>query len=120
MAKSKNETSASEDPVALGQAFLQQFEEAGLGPLRWMGTAWLEAMADMNSEVVNFVAERIREDAKTQHELLHCKSAEELQKAQVAFFEKAYQQYTAETGKLVKMSLDMLPTAMKDTKHTPV
>ncbi|MCK0097363.1 phasin family protein [Yoonia sp. F2084L] len=120
MAKSKKETSASEDPVALGQAFLQQFEDAGLGPMRWMGTAWFEAMADMNSEVVNFVSERIKEDVKTQHELLHCKSAEELQKAQLAFLEKAYQQYTDETGKLVKMSLDMLPTAKAGTKGTPI
>lgn len=120
MANSKKETSASEDPVAIGQAFLQQFEDAGLGPMRWMGTTWFEAMADLNSEVVSFVAERIKEDVKTQHTLLHCKSAEELHKAQVAFLEKAYQQYTDETGKLVKMSLNMFPTAMKDTKDTPL
>jgi hypothetical protein len=120
MATSKKETTSSEDPVALGQAFLQQFEDAGLGPLRWMGTAWFEAMADMNSELVTFVSDRIKEDVKTQHKLLHCKSAEELQKAQVAFLEKAYQQYTDETGKLVKMGLDMLPSAMTDTKDTPI
>lgn len=120
MAKSKKETTASEDPVALGQAFLKQFEEAGLGPMRWMGTAWFEAMADMNSEVVNFVAERIKQDVKTQHELLHCKSAEELQKAQMAFLEKAYEQYTDETGKLVKMSMEMFPNVMKETKDTPL
>lgn len=120
MANTKKETSTSEDPVALGQAFLQQFEDAGLGPLRWMGTAWFEAMADMNSEVVNFVADRIKEDVKTQHELLHCKSAEELQKAQLTFLDKAYKQYTDETGKLVKMSLDLMPTAAKGTKGTPL
>ncbi len=120
MAKSKNETTISDDPVALGQAFLQQFEDAGLGPMRWMGTSWLEAMADLNSEVVSFLADRIREDVKTQHELLHCKSAEELQKAQFAFLEKAHQQYTAETGKLVKMGLDMFPGKIKYTKDTPL
>ena len=120
MANSKKETSTSEDPVAIGQAFLQQFEDAGLGPMRWMGTAWFEAMADMNSEVVNFVAERIKEDVKTQHELLHCKSAEELQQAQLTFLDKAYKQYTDETGKLVKMSLDMFPASAKGTKGTPL
>ncbi len=120
MTKSSKETITSEDPVALGQAFLKQFEDAGLGPMRWMGASWHEAVADMNSELATFVADRIKEDVKTQHELLHCKSAQELQKAQVAFLEKAYQQYTSETGKLIKMGLDMWPTATSETKNTPV
>ncbi len=120
MAKSKQDTNASTDPVAMGQALMQQVEDAGLGPLRWLGTAWFEKMADMNSEVVSFVADRIREDVKTQHELLHCKTAEDLQKAQVAFLEKAYTQYTEETGKLLKMGMDMLPGGKDDTKNTPI
>lgn len=120
MAKSKKDTETSNDPVAMGQAFMQQVEDAGLGPMRWMGTEWFEKMAEMNTELASFVADRIREDAKTQHALLHCKSAEEFQKAQLAFMEKAYEQYTAETGKLVQMGLDMLPMTKKDTKDTPV
>ena len=119
MAKSKQQQTAGDD-AATGQHFMQQLEDAGLGPLRWMGTAWFDAVADINNEVVSFVADRIKEDVKTQHEMLHCKSPEELQKAQLAFLEKAYKQYTAETGKLVKMGLDMMPKAGKGTKHTPV
>jgi hypothetical protein len=88
--------------------------------MRWMGTAWYEAMADMNSEVVSFVSERIKEDVKTQHQLLHCRSAEELRKTQLTFLEKAYKQYTDETGKLVKMSLDMFPGTLEETKDTPL
>ncbi len=118
MANSKKET--EESAAQVGTAFMRQFEDAGLGSLRWMGTAWVEAMADMNSEIVSFVADRIKEDVKTQHEMLHCKSAEDLQAAQVAFLEKAYAQYTAETGKLIKMSFDMLPGGAAGTKHTPV
>jgi hypothetical protein len=120
MAKSKQDPNATEDPVAIGQAFLKQFEDAGFGPMRWMGTEWFEAMANVNNELMTFVADRIKEDVKTQQELLNCKSAEELQKAQLAFLDKAQKQYTDETGKLVKMSLDMLPTAIKGTKGTPL
>lgn len=120
MAKSKQDKTSSDDPVSVGQAFLKQFEEAGFGSLNWMGTSWFEAMADMNSEVLSFIAQRISEDVKAQHELLHCKSAEELHKAQLAFLEKAQKQYMNETGKLVKMGLDMLPKAAPTTKHTPV
>lgn len=120
MAKSKQDKTQSDDPVAMGQAFLKQFEDAGLGPMNWIGTNWFETMADMNSEVMSFIAQRISEDVKTQHELLHCKSAEELQKAQLAFLEKAQQQYMDETGKLVKMGLELLPSSASGTKHTPV
>ncbi|MEL6837794.1 MAG: phasin family protein [Pseudomonadota bacterium] len=120
MAKSKKDTNAVQDPVVMGHALMQQIEEAGLGPLRWMGTHWFETMADINSEVMSFVADRIREDVKTQHELLHCKSATELQQAQVAFLEKAYAQYTAETGKIIKMSLDAYPVAQNSTKNKPI
>ncbi|PJI92079.1 phasin protein [Yoonia maricola] len=120
MAKSKQSSDTRLDPVAMGQAMIQQIEEAGLGSMRWMGTAWFEVMADMNSEVVSFVADRIREDVKTQHALLHCKTAADMQRAQVAFLEKAYTQYTEETGKLIKMGMDMLPDASTTTKNTPV
>ncbi len=99
---------------------MRQMEEAGLGPLRWMSTQWIEAMAELNSEVVSFVADRIKEDVKTQHQILHCKTATEVREAQMAFLEKAYTQYTAETGKLIKMSMDLIPSGKSGTKHTPI
>lgn len=120
MAKSKKQTDESKDPVALGQALMQHAEDAGLGPMRWMGTAWFEKLADMNSELADFLADRIREDVKSQHELLHCKSAEEFRTAQFAFLDKAYEQYTAETGKLIQMGIDMLPKSADDTKDMPL
>ena len=120
MAKSTKQTSNTNDPAALGQAFLKQFEDAGLGSMNWMGTNWFEAMAEMNSEVMSFIAARISEDVKTQKELLQCKTAEDLQKAQLAFLEKAQEQYKKDTGKLGKMGRDRRPNAGKGTKHTPV
>ncbi len=120
MAKKTQDTSIADQAIATGEAVLQQIEDAGLGPLRWMGTNWIEAFADLNAEVVSFVADRVREDVQTQHKILHCKTADELQQTQVEFLEKAYSQYTAETGKLIRMSMDMLPGAKSRTKHTPV
>ncbi|MGJ8623086.1 MAG: phasin family protein [Yoonia sp.] len=117
MAQSKQD---SDTPADLGQAFLKQFESAGFGPMHWIGQDWFTAMAEMHSEAMTFIAERIKEDAKTQQALARCKSAEELQKVQLAFLEKARQQYADETGKLVKMGLDLLPRSGAGTKHTPV
>lgn len=97
-----------------------QLQNAGLGPLNWLGTVWFEAMLDINSEVIDFIADRIKEDVKTQHELLHCKEPVDLQRAQMAFLERAYVQYTTETGKLLKMSTELFPVGMTKTKGTPL
>lgn len=96
--ESKTETEA-EGPL---DAFTQ-LQEAGLGNMLGLGTAWMEAVSDMGAEVASFVAERIREDVKTQHKILHCKDVKELQHIQAEFIQKAMDQYQAETGKLVEM-----------------
>lgn len=94
--------------------------DLGLDALTWMGTAWVEAMSDLGSDLASFVAERIREDVKTQHEILHCKSLAEMQAIQAAFMERAYVQYTVETGKLIEKGTSLFPQLIGKTKHTPV
>lgn len=80
-----------------------QLQEAGLGSLKGMNTAWLDAMGDMGAEVVSFVADRIKEDVKTQHEIMKCRTVADLQHVQAQFMQKAMDQYHEETGKLVEM-----------------
>ncbi|WP_227269496.1 phasin family protein [Roseobacter weihaiensis] len=82
---------------------LSQLQEAGLGNFMGASTAWVEALSDMGAEMASFVAERIKEDVKTQHEILHCKNVADLQQIQAEFIRKALDQYQAETGKLVEM-----------------
>lgn len=79
-----------------------------LAPAAWMSTAWIESMADLGSEITSFVADRIREDVKTQHQILHCKSLAELQHIQAQFMQQALNQYSDETGKLAKMSSEIM------------
>ena len=88
----------------------------GFGNMAAFGTAWIEALGDMGGELVSFVAERIKEDIKTQHEILHCKDPGKLQEIQARFVQTAIDQYTAETGKLVEMSQDLfkVPTDKSD------
>lgn len=93
-------------------ATLQAF---GFNSMTAFGTAWVEAMSEMGAEVLSFVADRIKEDVKTQHQLLHCKDVTELQKIQARFMKDAIEQYTAETGKLVQMSQLFFPgTGQRD------
>lgn len=78
-----------------------------LAPAAWMSTGWFERVTDLGSEITTFVAERIKEDVRTQHALLHCKSLAEVQHVQADFLQKAFDQYRAETGKLVEMTGNM-------------
>ena len=93
---------------------LTQLSEAGLGNMMGMGTAWVEAVSNLSAEVASFLAERIKEDVKTQHEILHCKNVSDLQHIQAKFMQKAMDQYQAETGKLVEMGTKAF--APKDSK----
>ncbi|MEX0310718.1 MAG: phasin family protein [Tateyamaria sp.] len=84
-------------------------QDQGLRAMSQFGLAWAEGMSDMGSEVLSFIADRIKEDVATQHKLLHCKNVADFQHIQAEFVQKAIDQYTAETGKLVQMSQDLFP-----------
>ena len=81
---------------------LTHAQTAGLGSLSWLGTKWLETMSDVGAEWLSFVAERVKEDVKTQHNLLHAKNLGEIQHIQAQFLQKAMDDYRAETGKIVE------------------
>jgi hypothetical protein len=87
-------------------------------PLGWMSTAWIESLADLGSEATSFLAERIRQDVKTQHAILHCKSPAELQHLQAEFMQRAFDQYAAETGKLIMISAEIAEKIKDGSKRT--
>lgn len=115
--KTENNETLGETAVHLA---MQQLQDAGLGSMSWMGSAWTDAVSEMGSEVLSFMADRVREDVKTQQDLLHCKTPQEVQRVQAEFVEKAVAQYTAETGKLFDMSAALNPFLQGKSKHTPV
>ena len=83
-----------------------------------MNTAWAEAFSEMSSEFIRFLSDRISEDVKTQHQILHCKDIRELQHIQAEFVQKAIDQYQAETGKLIEMSTTLFSQAVKDDQKS--
>ncbi len=95
----QEEKTETPDPTA---AFAQ------MAPVAWMSRAWIENMSDLGSEITTFVAQRISEDVRTQHAILHCKTLPELQHIQAEFMQRALDDYSAETGKLVKMSNEII------------
>ena len=115
MARTTNTDTASksaEFDTAITNA-MTELQSAGFGSMTWLGTAWIETMGEMSSEVLQFIAARIKEDVKTQQAILHCKNADEMRTIQSEFVQTAIDQYTAETGKLVKIGNEMFSAAVK-------
>lgn len=115
---SKQKTETNDEP-AMGtgdeaQSDLAALQAFGFNNVTSFGTAWVEALGDVGSEVLSFVAARIKEDVKTQHELMHCDDIEKMQEIQARFVQKAIDQYTAETGRLIEMSYKFYST--RETK----
>lgn len=97
---------SSKQPTSDLEAAKPADPQAALGSMAGLGTFWIEAISDIGAEVAGFIAERIKEDVKTQYAILHCKNAADLQHIQYEFVQKAVEQYQAETGKLLQMGTD--------------
>ncbi len=84
----------------------------------WMNAAWIEAATEVGGELASFVAERMRQDIHLQQALLGCRSLAETQHVQAAFIQTAFDQYQAETGKLIamtgKIAEDLKPASPAD------
>ena len=97
-------TASDKDPLSA----MYEFQETSLGPLRLFGEAMLTWSTEMGAEVTGFLSDRLREDARTQHEILHCRDPEALQAIQMRFMRKALEDYTAETGRIVELSQSLI------------
>lgn len=96
-----------------------QWQAAGLGALNWFSAPTVERMRDMGAEWMGFVADRVREDVALQHALLHAKSPADMQHIQMAFLQKAMDQYAAETGKMIELGSKLFDEAEADTDDDP-
>jgi len=96
-------------------AFMQAQAEA-MGRMTAFNAAVAESMGRYGQEFVGFVQERLAEDAKTQQELLACRDLNKLAEIQNQFLERAMQQYTDETGRLVDLGREMFDQALKQAQ----
>lgn len=86
---------------------MNTMQAAGFKSMAGAGTDWMEAIAEMGSEMMRFTAERIKEDVEARHAILKAKDFAEAQHIQAQFFQKAMDDYRAETAKLVEMGQSM-------------
>lgn len=87
-----------------------------LALMPWMiggriATAWLEGATRLNGEWARFVADRLAQDAQTQHEILACRTPAEGQRIGAAFLQRAVHDYIAESARLSSLAADASPIA---------
>tara|TARA_R110000850_G_scaffold92990_4_gene196940 strand:+ start:1314 stop:1655 length:342 start_codon:yes stop_codon:yes gene_type:complete len=82
---------------------MNAMQAAGFKTMAGAGNDWMETIAEMGSEMMRFTAERIREDVQARHAILNAKDFTEAQHVQAQFFQKAMDDYRAETAKLVEI-----------------
>ena len=89
----------------------EDWQKAGLGAWAWANPAWFRQVTEINSEIARFVADRLRQDLEFQSEVLQCRDPLELREIHGRFIRDAFDQYSAETGKLVQMNRAALDAA---------
>ena len=99
------------DKIATAQAatdrvlsLFEDWQKAGLGVWAMANPAWYEKMAEMNVEIARFLTDRLKQDVDFQALLFQCRNPAELRDLQCQFMKDAFEQYSAETGKLLKMN----------------
>ncbi|MFX0543060.1 phasin family protein [Roseovarius sp. S4756] len=108
-----DKTEKADTPAAAMTDLMQTMQASGMQSMPALGTNWMEAMSDIGSEMLSFTAERIRQDVQVQHDLLHAKGISEIQHIHARFFQKAMDDYMAETAKLMQMGQHFAPKAEK-------
>ncbi|GAB4290567.1 MAG: hypothetical protein Kow0058_09690 [Roseovarius sp.] len=98
-------------------AAMQRLQQAGLGPLHWLGNAWMESAIEINRELLDFLSRRVAEDVRTQHEILNCTDPARLRDIQLRFMQRAIEDYTAETGALSALSKGFLERLARRTEN---
>ncbi len=115
----------TEDAVTSATNMMKAWQEAAAGSMPGsmanlganLGPMWLQTMTSLGTEMLNFVAERVKTDVQTQQELLKAKGLAEVQQIQARFIEKAMQDYRNEMARMMQLTQDKAATSPDTAKR---
>ena len=81
------------------------------------GAAMLEGLTKAQTEISDFITERIRQDVETQAEMLRCRTLDDVRDLQTRFFKTAVDQYAAEVSRLMKIGTDTMQRSLASHSH---
>ena len=97
----------SNKPTTMEHKVTAIYQE-GLENMTEMNANLMESFGDMSAQMAKFFAQRIEEDVKAQHDLLHCKTLQDVQHIQLQFFENAFKQYQENSAKMLDIGTQAL------------
>lgn len=92
------------DPMGQMAEVMTNWQKTGFGSINAFDTSWLEKMNEMGSEWLHFFSARLTQDVEFQQNLLSAQSPQEFQSIQSDFLSKAMDDYSEQTGKMLKLS----------------
>jgi hypothetical protein len=78
------------------------------------GTSMLAGLGEVQREIADFVAARIRQDLETQREFLTCRTFDEVREVQSRYLRSTMDHYSEEVRRLIQLGSD---TLMRSVEH---
>lgn len=98
-------------PDRAAREALTDLQAAGFGTMAAIGSAFAEAMNEIGSEAVRFMARRLEADMETRRRILSCTDVHDLRAVQADFVRTSLDQYSEETGRMLEIGDKLMKTA---------
>ena len=105
------------EAIASAQEAVASAQQETLHNLGAASAAMLEGLTKAQTEISDFITQRIRQDVETQAEMLRCRTLDDVRDLQTRFFKTALDQYAGEASRLMKIGTDMMERSLASHPH---
>ena len=105
------------EAIASAQEAVASAQQETLHNIGAAGAAMLEGLTKAQTEISDFITQRIRQDVETQAEMLRCRTLDDVRDLQTRFFKTALDQYAGEASRLMKIGTDMMERSLAGHSH---
>ena len=105
------------EAIASAQEAVASAQQETLHNIGAAGAAMLEGLTKAQTEISDFITQRIRQDVETQGEMLRCRTLDDVRDLQTRFFKTALDQYAGEASRLMKIGTDMMERSLASHPH---
>ena len=105
------------EAIASAQEAVASAQQETLQNIGAAGAAMLEGLKKAQTEISDFLTQRIRQDVETQAEMLRCRTLDDVRDLQTRFFKTALDQYAGEATRLMKIGTDMMERSLASHPH---
>ena len=103
--------------IASAQEAVASAQQETLHNIGAAGAAMFEGLTNAQTEISDFITERIRQEVETQAEMLRCRTLDDVRDLQTRFFKTAVDQYAAEMSRLMKIGTDTMQRSLASPSH---